>query len=374
MDGPVFDAMLKTALEEALMEDMKELEGAPPRTSLRQRRRMKRMLADPWGYARRLRAAETAETPPHRRKTPARWLTAAVVAALLTGTAAGYALRGGAFFQKMFEESAWAAHYGGAADTGQLLEMGGGGLGVAAEDAHFRFELLDAIAEGETAMAAVRVTVLDTALLEEAFGAATVSPGKFLEEGGSFLDTGTTSTEYCYADMDPTLAEDQLLMIYRTDGERTGGEQTLEIEFRDFGYTRYDGEDPNGEDVVLVPGTWTIPVELRFRAIREMEIGRKIQADGCAFTLDRIRLSALSVGLDIHCGQEDAEHLSELLRSATFLMEDGRAVEAVGYCLAGKGEDEAGYASEVLYEFGMPLERDRLSALCIGGERISLRP
>ena len=113
--------------------------------------------------------------------------------------------------------------------------------------------------------------------------------------------------------MDPTLAEDQLLMIYRTDGERTGGEQTLEIEFRDFGYTRYDGEDPNGEDVVLVPGTWTIPVELRFRAIREMEIGRKIQADGCAFTLDRIRLSALSVGLDIHCGQEDAEHLSELL-------------------------------------------------------------
>ena len=70
--------------------------------------------------------------------------------------------------------------------------MGGGGLGVAAEDAHFRFELLDAIAEGETAMAAVRVTVLDTALLEEAFGAATVSPGKFLEEGGSFLDTGTT--------------------------------------------------------------------------------------------------------------------------------------------------------------------------------------
>lgn len=41
MDGPVFDAMLKTALMEALEEDLKDLDTVPAkRPSVRQRRRM----------------------------------------------------------------------------------------------------------------------------------------------------------------------------------------------------------------------------------------------------------------------------------------------------------------------------------------------
>ena len=51
MDGPIFDAMLKTALEEALREDMKDLDSLPPvRQSRRQRKRMRKLLADPFGY------------------------------------------------------------------------------------------------------------------------------------------------------------------------------------------------------------------------------------------------------------------------------------------------------------------------------------
>ena len=34
--------------------------------------------------------------------------TAAVIVVLLSGTAAGYALGGGAFFQRMFDESPWS--------------------------------------------------------------------------------------------------------------------------------------------------------------------------------------------------------------------------------------------------------------------------
>ena len=45
MDGPVFDAMLKTALEEALRRDIEET-AAPPPPSRRQRRRMRGLLAD----------------------------------------------------------------------------------------------------------------------------------------------------------------------------------------------------------------------------------------------------------------------------------------------------------------------------------------
>ena len=55
MNEQLFDAMLRTALEEALEEDCREAPAEQKHTghtSLRQRRRMRRMLADPWGYER----------------------------------------------------------------------------------------------------------------------------------------------------------------------------------------------------------------------------------------------------------------------------------------------------------------------------------
>ena len=64
MNEQLFDAMLRTALEEALEEDCREAPAEQKHTghtSLRQRRRMRRMLADPWGYERRSRAAKQME-------------------------------------------------------------------------------------------------------------------------------------------------------------------------------------------------------------------------------------------------------------------------------------------------------------------------
>lgn len=55
-----------------------------------------------------------------------------------------------------------------------------------AEDEHLRLELLDAISEGENALAAVRVTVKDTELLEK-YGIERLA---FLNIEGSFFDSG----------------------------------------------------------------------------------------------------------------------------------------------------------------------------------------
>ena len=174
MNEQLFDAMLRTALEEALEEDCREAPAEQKHTghtSLRQRRRMRRMLADPWGYERRSRAAKQMEAQQKMQvKTPVRHLRWPVLAAavlLLTVSVTGYALRGGAFFQSFFEKSPWAEDYAGTADTEQLTELGGTGIGAVAEDEHLRLELLDAISEGENALAAVRVTVKDTELLEK---------------------------------------------------------------------------------------------------------------------------------------------------------------------------------------------------------------
>ena len=104
MDGPVFDAMLKNALEEALRRDVEEA-PPPPKLSYRQRRRMSRLLAAPW------HTADGWEEPLRGRRNPARWLAAVVVAALLTGVAAaGLALGGGRLFRQKVEDSRWAGN------------------------------------------------------------------------------------------------------------------------------------------------------------------------------------------------------------------------------------------------------------------------
>ncbi|WP_295580785.1 hypothetical protein [uncultured Oscillibacter sp.] len=374
MDGPVFDAMLKNALEEALQEDLRELEKTPPPpVSLRQRRRMRRMLADPWRYARRLQAEEAEAPPPRRKRNPARWLLVAVIAALLAGTAAGYALRGGDFFRQMFEESPWAAEYGEAADTEQLLDMGGGNVGSVLEDDHFRLELLDAVSEGENAMAAVRITVKDMGLLERTFGRRTVAPGLFLRQDGSFFESGSSGTQYVYPDMDDSLADNQFMMIFRTDRNRATEGRKYTLTFHDFGY--YDFEDrasPAGREVLLIPGNWTLELELSFDGGTVVEKAEAVQLESCAFTVDRVRVSSLSVGMTLHCGFAEVETLSDVLKDAVIRMEDGTEVPHTGYRFAGGGEDEAGFACEILYEFGMPLEREEISAIVIQGHEISL--
>lgn len=191
MNEQIFDAMLRTALEEALEEDSRERarQTAPVRQSFRQRRRMRQMLADPWRYERRSRAESQMRAAEREARASGHvhWWVLAAAVVLLTGTAAGYALRGGAFFQNLFEKSCWAGAYAGAADTQQVLDMGGTGVGTVVEDEQFRLELLDAISEGETAMAAVRITVKDTALLKEAFGSETMGSARFLKVEGELF-------------------------------------------------------------------------------------------------------------------------------------------------------------------------------------------
>lgn len=129
-------------------------------TSLRQRAGCGGCWRTPWGYERRSRAAKQMEAQQKMQvKTPVRHLRWPVLAAavlLLTVSDPAYALRGGAFFQSFFEKSPWAEDYAGTADTEQLTELGGTGIGAVAEDEHLRLELLDAISEGENALAAVR--------------------------------------------------------------------------------------------------------------------------------------------------------------------------------------------------------------------------
>lgn len=89
MDGPVFDAMLKTALMEALEEDLKDLGYGTGQTAVRTSAAPcageGRSLA---AHARILAHGEepAGKEPAGRKRRPVRWLLVAVIAAILAGT------------------------------------------------------------------------------------------------------------------------------------------------------------------------------------------------------------------------------------------------------------------------------------------------
>lgn len=367
MDGPIFDAMLKTALEEALRQDMETLETAPEvRQSRRQRKRMRRMLADPWGYARR--RAASPEEPYVRRRNPARWAAVAVVAALLTGTAAGYALRGGAFFRQMFDTSPWAAQYGGAADTEQLLDMGGGGLGAVVEDGTLRMELVDAVSDGQFAMAAVHLTVLDQAVLE---GLGMEFP-HFAETGISRVSGGAEDSALRSFGVSvrrwlgPEGAEDgQYSLIFSMDdgGLMDGG--VYRISLQDLTVSRRDGYE------LLASGTWTMDVTLRPGEAASCAPEQRCEIGGAEWVLERMTCSALALKLEFRSMEETEISLRDMdvRLNPVIRLKDGRTIGSEGYVCGIMGGSRY---MDVTLEFQMPIDIEQVESVTVCGREIFL--
>lgn len=368
MDGPIFDAMLKTALEEALRQDMEDLERMPEiRQSRRQKKRMRQMLADPWSYARRQTAAPA--KAPARRRNPARWAAVAVVAALLTGTAAGYALRGGAFFQQMFDTSPWAAQYGGVADTKQLLDMGSGSLGAVVEDETLRIELVDAVSDGQFAMAALHLTVLDQEVLEELgmefphFSTTEISCISGDSKECSVKSYGTSVRRW----IGPKGAEaGQYSLVFSIDDAALLDGGGYRISLQDLDIHQKDGRK------LLASGTWTMDVALQPGEVVSRSPDLACEIGGADWALERLTCSALALKLEFRSLEEAEVSLRELdvRLDPVIHMKDGGTIGSEGYvCGIMGGLDYI----DMTLEFQMPIDVEKIESVTVCGQEIFLQ-
>ena len=347
MDGPVFDALLKTALEEALRRDMEEApEVSPP--SRRQRRRMRRLLADP-GSAR----------PPEtgmKRRTVARWLAAAVIAALLTGTAAGLALGGGERLRRLFEQNEWAAgYYGDAADTEQLLDMGAGITVARAEAGGLRLELLDAVSDGQTAMLEVRATVLDPELLERVRDCVMLffAEVEFLSEDGEAVERSGGS--FRSWETEEELEEGQYSLLYSFSGGAVsaGGRCSLRLE----DLVLFTEASSSGD--VLEMGPWTLSVTLRPAEALRLEPGAVCRVNGVDWSLESGTLSPLSLRLEF--SREDGGRYSDWVpfKWLALRLKNGEVLDVKGTSKYGVSDDHA----HVEVSFPVPLDLEQVESL-----------
>nr|WP_325212451.1 hypothetical protein [uncultured Oscillibacter sp.] len=355
MDNPVFDAMLKTALEEALRRDIEEA-PLPPPPSRRQRKRMRRLLAEPRS------AGERPDETKRRLRNPARWLAAAVIAALLTGAAA-VGLGSGDWFRQTYEESYWAREYGDAANTDQLLDMGVETGAAPAEADGLRIEVLDAVFDGQIALFAIRVTVLDPELLEQ------------LQEEHSVLGLGLTSvfTEGggVFGDFNSSPLEEE------AEGQYTSQFSILSESLSSAGLCRIEIQDlvifppEHGLGKVLRKGPWTLTASPRPTETQRLEPGRVCEIGGEAWTLESLTLTPLALRLTMQ-GPEGAgrppEYWSEN-GNLTFHMKNGDSLTPGG---TSRGIPDVGGAYQVDILFPVPLDLDQMESIELYGQDFSL--
>ena len=218
-------------------------------------------------------------------------------------------------------------------------------------------------------MAAVKITVKNPELLAQAAGEDGSGCGYFLHTGGTFFESGNSQTSYIYPDADRDLEENQMLLIFRTSGNPADAGKSVSIDFCDYGYERYTGEKQEiRHETVLVPGVWTLRMELDFDGGIFLEKHETTALDHVSLTVDSVRITALSVGLNLRYGQGSFEDVSDALRNAAIRMRDGTEIPYSGFTLSGGDA-----ACQALYEFELPVDREEIAALVVDGQEISLR-
>lgn len=364
MDGPVFDAMLKNALEEALRQDMKESPEIPA-PSRHQRRRMRRLLAEPWSAGEPFCKTESCRRP----RNPARYLAAVVVAALLTGVAAaGLALGGGQRFRAMFEENDWATdYYKDAANTEQLLTMGAGMDTTLVEAGGLRFEMLDAIFDGQKAMVELRLSVLDPDLLER-LGEDNPSFGEteiLLENEQSVGTWGYSSSLWTEAYPEDPFQEGQYSLVFSISDEMLNAGGSCGIRLQDLVLFRL-GEEPE----TLLFGEWTLSITLRPTEVLRLQPNVVCRVNGVDWILDNVTLSPLALGLSFHREDEGGRYSRWTpCKNLSIRLKNGEILDLMGSSFIGSSNTSV----DAQVEFLIPLDLEQADSLFVCGAEIPLQ-
>jgi len=384
------DENLRFALMEALREDWEQiLSGGEDayRESLRQHRRLGKMLADPMGYYRRYfrSGRETKEESARsfacpgevriRKKHILRLVIAAVAAALLAGSALAYSLTNGEFFTRLF--NLFGRELGldaGVADMSQLEDMGCAKLGTILETDELRFELLDAVSGGYMSMAAIRVTCKQTdRVLENDKDGNCLWQASFRDIRGTLTDDASISDagygySYRYDDDEMELKPNQFYLIFNTNSSETVQAGTYTLELHDLMKSGEKG------DTVLCAGDWTleIPLEDGEKYARTVSCGETYPIGKTDYLLERVQYSPLSMNLYFSSDCQ-TNQFGEDFTDYSVTLKDGKVLDRPWFCCGiSSGSDASGTTANVTLEFNAPLNVNEIESVQFSGNSVDL--
>lgn len=384
------DENLRFALMEALREDWEQvLSGGEDahRESLRQHRRLRKMLADPMGYYRRYfrSGRETKEESARpiacpgevriRKKHILRLVIAAVAAALLAGSALAYSLTGGEFFTRLF--SLFGRELGLDADVADMSQLAGtddAALGTILETDELRFELLDAVSGGYMSMAAIRVTCKQTdKVLEKDEDGNCLWQASFRDIGGTLTDDASISDagygySYRYDDDEMELKPNQFYLIFNTNSTETVQTGTYTLELHDLMKSGEKG------DTVLYAGDWTleIPLEDGQKYAHTVSCGETYPIGNTDYLLERVQYSPLSMNLYFSSDCQ-TNQFGKDFTDYSVTLKDGKVLDRPWFCCGiSSGSDASGTTANVTLEFNAPLNVNEIESVQFSGNSVDL--
>jgi hypothetical protein len=306
-------------------------------------------------------------------------MTAAV---LLAGTALAYTLSGGEFFFGFFTQKAekGAADYS-YMDVTQLSEIAGTTLGTVVDTEELRIEVMDVIASGSDAMAALRVTAkqLDSVLLYTGWDEVPLNNYRFGSELAP-LNLEPVRVQYIYSDEDASLADNQFYLVLAVACPDGLTEGHYFIELGSFGY--YDrfaslaaGESGCGVTAVY-EGPWAIDLALSGDTghSRSVLLNRSADIGGYTYTIEGIYLTPFSCTTVIsYKGAPDlsSERNRELAGASSdfaLYLTDGTSVAYEERSVANDGNEYPDSTYRVTVRFDVPVNVSDIDGFHIFGQ------
>ena len=263
---------------------------------------------------------EAVSTSHKTTKRSFRWSAAMLAAVLMvTASTAAFAvsdsLRTAAatFFASFFQEKAGSqADMYPALSPAELEALSSKTVGTVVDTDELKIEIMDIISSGKDAMVAFRITAkqLDSLLLHTGWDEAPLNNYRFESNGdGTFfdnLDTGFYS--YIYSDTDPSLADNQLYLIWQLNSLHGFTEESYTVTFSKFGLRYLDSGFS-----VKYPGPWTFSIRLNNNSDynRTINLNHSMMIEGKHYTLEYLHLTPLTCSA-VLVGEEVLDTISTL--------------------------------------------------------------
>jgi hypothetical protein len=314
------------------------------------------------------------------RKLPVALIAVIALAVLFAGTALAYALTGGAFFSRLFEQKAetdpTAYSY---IDVSQLPEIAGTTSGMVVDTNELRIDVIDVVSSGNDAMIALRVTAkqLDSVLRYTGWDEVPLNNYRFDSAVDlQFRDTKSCSYEYIYSDEDRTLVDNQfylVLTITSLDGIKSS---TYNINLGTFGY--YDRLSSAGSGVgitAVYQGPWTIEFNLSGDTThsRTVFLNQNVDIDNYKYNIKNVYLSPFSSTIVIaYDGEPDlsSQRFKAVMDAASDLalyLKNGTLLEQYDFSATTGGNDWPDSTYLITLNFAVPVDVENIGILHIFG-------
>ncbi len=281
-------------------------------------------------------------------------------------SALAYTLAGGDFFRCYFAEKAGSGKGQNYMDVDQLASIASSSIGTVVDTNELRIDIMDVLKSGNMMTMGIKVTAkqLDSVLYKTDF--PTLQNYRFNDVigGDMFEHMYCASVQYIYSDSQPSLADNQLIIlcILKSYDDILSG--SYSVQFSKFGYFTMN----TPQFYSLYDQTWEFQINMDNISdhSKNRYFHQKVQEGEYQFYLENIQITPLTCMINYKYEESESkgqfEAFSKGVEDTQILLKDGTVLSKDDFSLSwGSGSDGEGnyapiYIVDITFEVPVNIE------------------